>query len=261
MATYRLCYKKGKVGYSKNHAAYIQREDGYQSKEEDLVYTESGNMNFNGETISAKKFWEYADTYERTNSVAYRELELTIPNEFNHEQAKELISNFVKKEIGEKYPYTYAIHEAKNEKDEKNLHCHLIFSERELDGIDRELSQYFKRANSKNPEKGGAKKNREWQEKSRLLDLRKSWEIETNNLLEKNGFEARVDCRTLKEIRQDLLESGMFDKAETYNRLPINVAGKILYKVGHGIELNGEEKQQYDKYLSLIHISEPTRPY
>nr|WP_310788226.1 MobA/MobL family protein [Fusobacterium nucleatum] len=252
MATYRLCYKKGKVGYSKNHAAYIQREDGYQSKEEDLVYTESGNMNFNGETVSTKKFWEYADTYERVNSVAYRELELIIPNEFNHEQAKELISNFVKKELGEKYPYTYAIHEAKNEKDEKNLHCHLMFSERELDGIDRELSQFFKRANSKNPEKGGAKKNREWQEKSRLLDLRKSWEIETNNLLEKNGFEARVDCRTLKEIRQELLESGMFDKAETYNRLPINVAGKILYKVGHGIELNGDEKQQYDKYIETI---------
>ena len=84
------------------------------------------------------------------------------------------------------------------------------------------------------------------------MDLRKSWEIETNNLLEKNGFEARVDCRTLKEIRQELLESGMFDKAETYNRLPINVAGKILYKVGHGIELNGEEKQQYDKYIETV---------
>lgn len=68
----------------------------------------------------------------------------------------------------------------------------------------------------------------------------------------KNGFEARVDCRTLKEIRQELLESGMFDKAETYNRLPINVAGKILYKVGHGIELNGEEKQQYDKYIETV---------
>jgi len=158
MATYRLCYKKGKVGYSKSHAAYIQREDGYQSKEEDLVYTESGNMNFNGEKINAEKFWEYADTYERVNSVAYRELELNIPNEFNHEQAKELIDNFVKKELGEKYPYTYAIHESKNEENQKNLHCHLMFSERELDGIDRDLSQYFKRANSKNPEKGGAKK-------------------------------------------------------------------------------------------------------
>jgi len=44
----------------------------------------------------------------------------------------------------------------------------------------------------------------------------------------------------------------MFDKAETYNRLPINVAGKILYKVGHGIELNSEEKQQYDKYIETV---------
>lgn len=46
--------------------------------------------------------------------------------------------------MGEKYPYTYAIHEAKNEKGEKNLHCHLMFSERELDGIDRELSQFLR---------------------------------------------------------------------------------------------------------------------
>jgi len=53
------------------------------------------------EKINAEKFWEYADTYERVNSVAYRELELNIPNEFNHEQAKELISNFVKKELAE----------------------------------------------------------------------------------------------------------------------------------------------------------------
>ena len=68
-----------------------------------------------------------------------------------------------------------------------------MFSERELDGINRELSQFFKRANSKEPEKGGAEKNRKWQEKSRLLELRKSWEIESNNLLEKYGFEARID--------------------------------------------------------------------
>ena len=41
-------------------------------------------------------------------------------------------------------------------------------------------------------------------------------------------------------------------RLKTYNRLPINVAGKILYKVGHGIELNGEEKQQYDKYIENV---------
>ena len=253
MAEYRFCYKKGKLGYAKNHAAYILREENYASRKEELVYKESGNMEmFDG--TSAVKFWEYADTYERANSVVYREIEVNIPNEFNHEQAKELINNFVKKELGEKFPYTYAIHESYNNSGEKNLHCHLMFSERELDGINRELSQFFKRANSKEPEKGGAEKNRKWQEKSRLLELRKSWEIESNNLLEKYGFEARVDCRSLLDIRRELLEKEMFDEAEKYNRTPINISGKILYKVDRSIPLNEKETEKYNDFLKAKKI-------
>ena len=253
LAEYRFCYKKGKLGYAKNHAAYILREENYTSRKEELVYKESGNIEmFDG--TSAVKFWEYADTYERANSVVYREIEINIPNEFNHEQAKELINNFVKKELGEKFPYTYAIHESYNNSGEKNLHCHLMFSERELDGINRELSQFFKRANSKEPEKGGAEKNRKWQEKSRLLELRKSWEIESNNLLEKYGFEARVDCRSLLDIRRELLEKEMFDEAEKYNRTPINISGKILYKVDRSIPLNEKETEKYNDFLKAKKI-------
>ena len=37
-------------------------------------------------------------------------------------------------------------------------HCHLMFSERLLDGIERDPDQFFKRFNSKDPSKGGAKK-------------------------------------------------------------------------------------------------------
>lgn len=253
LAEYRFCYKKGKLGYAKNHAAYILREENYTSRKEELVYKESGNIEmFDG--TSVLKFWEYSDTYERANSVVYREIEINIPNEFNHEQAKELINNFVKKELGEKFPYTYAIHESYNNSGEKNLHCHLMFSERELDGINRELSQFFKRANSKEPEKGGAKKNRKWQEKSRLLELRKSWEIESNNLLEKYGFEARVDCRSLLDIRRELLEKEMFDEAEKYNRTPINISGKILYKVDRSIPLNEKETEKYNDFLKAKKI-------
>lgn len=253
LAEYRFCYKKGKLGYAKNHAAYILREENYTSRKEELVYKESGNIEmFDG--TSALKFWEYSDTYERANSVVYREIEINIPNEFNHEQAKELINNFVKKELGEKFPYTYAIHESYNNSGEKNLHCHLMFSERELDGINRELSQFFKRANSKEPEKGGAKKNRKWQEKSRLLELRKSWEIESNNLLEKYGFEARVDCRSLLDIRRELLEKEMFDEDEKYNRTPINISGKILYKVDRSIPLNEKETEKYNDFLKAKKI-------
>lgn len=253
MAEYRFCYKKGKLGYAKNHAAYILREENYASRKEELVYKESGNMEmFDG--TSAVKFWEYADTYERANSVVYREIEVNIPNEFNHEQAKELINNFVKKELGEKYIYTYAIHESYNNDGEKNLHCHLMFSERELDGINRELSQFFKRANSKDRNKGGAEKNRKWQDKSRLLELRKSWEIESNILLEKYGFEARVDCRSLRDIRRELLEKEMFDDAEKYNRIPVNISGKILYKVDRNIFLNEKETEKYNEFLKAKKI-------
>ncbi|MDO4689823.1 MAG: MobA/MobL family protein [Fusobacterium sp.] len=210
-------------------------------------------MNFFDGT-SAVKFWEYADTYERANSVVYREMELNIPNEFNHEQAKTLISNFVKKELGEGFPYTYAIHESFNKEGEKNLHCHLMFSERENDGINRKLDQFFKRANSENPALGGAMKNRQWQEKSKLLELRKSWEIESNNLLEKYGFEARVDCRSLREIRRELLEREMFDQAEKYNRVPLNISGKILYKVDRNITLTDKEQEKYDNFLEAKRI-------
>ena len=37
-------------------------------------------------------------------------------------------------------------------------HVHLMFNERLQDGIERDPEQYFKRYNSKNPERGGAKK-------------------------------------------------------------------------------------------------------
>lgn len=253
MAGYRLHCKVGKVGYAKNHAAYILREEGYTSKKEQLVYFESGNMNFFDGT-SALKFWEYADTYERLNGYTYRELELNIPNEFNHEQAKELIHNFVKKELGEDYPYTFAIHESFNKDNEKNLHCHLMFSERENDGIKRDLDKFFKRANSKKPELGGAIKNSKWQSRDRLLELRKSWEVEQNNLLEKFGFEERVDCRSLFAIRQELLQKEMFDEAEKYNRLPINISGKILYKVDRSIPLNDKEQEKYNSFLEAKRI-------
>lgn len=251
MATYRLCYKKGKIGYARNHAAYILREENYTSKKEDLVFADTGNMNFTDGT-SAVKFWEYADTYERANGVAYRELELNIPNEFTHEQARALIATFVEKELGTAYPYSYAIHEAHNKENEKNLHCHLMFSERENDGIYRDLNKFFKRANSKNPHLGGTKKNRDWQKKERLLELRKSWEEETNKFLEKNGFEARVDSRSINAIRKDLLEQEKYEEAEKYNRNPINISGKILYKVENNIELTEGEKRKYKKHLDNV---------
>ena len=41
-------------------------------------------------------------------------------------------------------------------------HAHIMFSNRELDGVERPKELFFKRANPEQPELGGAKKSREW---------------------------------------------------------------------------------------------------
>lgn len=248
MAEFRLCYKRGKVGYAKNHAAYILRENDYKAKE-DLVFKQSGNMKFI-DGNNALAFWEAADQNEGMNRNAYRELELNIPNELTHTQAVVLIQKYVKKEIGNDFPYSFAIHESFNDNGEKNLHCHLMFSERKIDGIDRELNRFFKKANSKNPELGGAKKDREWKKKERLLGLRKSWEVTANEVLKSHGYEARIDCRSLEDRKNEALQKGEYAKVETLNRPAVNISGKILQKikVAGYMSLSKTEKAQVEKY-------------
>ena len=57
-----------------------------------------------------------------------------------------------------KYAYAFAIHNPRAMDGKEQPHCHLMFSERLLDGIERDPDQFFKRFNSKDPSKGGAKK-------------------------------------------------------------------------------------------------------
>ena len=248
MAEFRLCYKRGKVGYAKNHAAYILRENNYKAKE-DLVYKQSGNMAFI-DGNNALAFWEAADQNEGINRNAYRELELNIPNELTYTQAIVLIQKYVEREIGNDFPYSFAIHESFNKSGEKNLHCHLMFSERKLDGIDRELNRFFKRANSKKPELGGAKKDREWQKKERLLGLRKSWEIQANEMLKAHGYEARIDSRSLEDRKNEALQKGEYAKAAALNRPAVNISGKILQKikVAGYMSLSKAEKAEVERY-------------
>lgn len=251
MAEYRLHYKKGIVGYAKSHAEYILRENNYKYKE-DLVYKESGNIYAAIGKIEENPvliFWDFADKNERINSVVYREMELNIPNKLKKSESIELIKNFVKKELNNS-PYTFAIHETYNENGEKNIHCHLMFSERDIDGINRAPDTFFKRANSKNPELGGAKKNRIWQKKEKLLSLRKSWEIETNSILEKYNYKDRVNCGSLADRRKEFLEKGEFAKAEALNRKAVNISGKTLIKLKKiGYEkLSKEERMLIDEY-------------
>lgn len=219
MAIGRLSVKVGKAGKAGPHAAYIAREGKYADRIEQgekLEAKECGNMP-EWARDNPQAFWQAADANERKNGTTYREMEIALPRELKPDQRRELVRDFVQKEIGDRHAYQWAIHTPKAADGGEQPHVHLMFSERQRDGIERDPEQYFKRYNSKNPEKGGARKEygnvspeltgefRKLARKTELRDLRSRWEKTCNAHLERAGVSERIDMRSHAERQSGLL--------------------------------------------------------
>jgi len=198
MAIYHLTTRGGKAhqGRAIRHSDYIARE-GIYAERNDLIAREVGNMPTWAQTSSAD-FWQACDELERANGRAYREFEVALPRELTHEQQRELVRQFVSEQLGNKHVYEWALHD----KGDGNPHAHIMFSERMQDGIERERELFFKRANSKTPERGGCAKDDGWRGTKgnppvRLQEARARWADLQNAHLERAGELARVDHRTL----------------------------------------------------------------
>ena len=94
-------------------------------------------------------------------------------------------------------PYTLAIH--RGDLSKENVHCHLVFSDRGNDAVDRNPELWFKRANKKDPEKGGGPKVFGLMKKKWLLQTRADLAAVANRHLEKGGYKDRIDHRSLKD--------------------------------------------------------------
>ena len=200
MAIYHLTAKTVSRGTASAKARhdYIEREGRYQSDREEVSHSQSGNMPEWAQE-NPKEYWDAADVYERGNGRLFKQLEFALPKELNADQQKELVQGYVEKLAQTKdgpLPYSLAIHKGH---DRENPHCHLMISERPLDGHDRSKETWFKRANSKEPEKGGAKKTTALMPKEWLQEARQEWSLQANRVLERAGHEARIDHRSLKE--------------------------------------------------------------
>jgi hypothetical protein len=195
MATYHCSVKHGSKGNGASSAAkadYICREGKYADKP-DLEYKESGNMP-EWAQASPRAFWHVGDQCERANGRVYTEIETALPREISPDQRRELVQNFIHEQLPG-HPYTVAIHTPKATLDGGDQpHAHIIFSERKLDGIERNEEQFFKRANAKTPEKGGTAKARTWNEREKVQQIRESWEQHYNR-----HSPEQVSCRSLKE--------------------------------------------------------------
>jgi Ti-type conjugative transfer relaxase TraA len=236
MAVYHLSVKNGSPGFAAAHAAYIGREGQYADRD-DLQVAESGNLPRWAEH-DPSAFWSAADCFERVNGRPFRELEISLPRELNSAQQVELVREFVSNVLGELHAFTWAIHSPEASDGQDQPHVHLMFSERTRDGIERDPEHYFRRWNSKNPEFGGAGKDRYFSSQKFVWDVRSEWAETANAYLERAGIEARIDARSYRAQGLDLepqLKKGITSYAESRG-----VLSEITLENRARAERNGE---------------------
>ena len=198
-----------------------------KDKYDDFLYGENINMpSFSQD--NPRYFWECSEIYERINANLFRTIDFSLPYEFSDEENIELATKFAEELFGESYVYSLAVHSKPSEDPNKrNIHCHIMFCERELDGIERGEEHFFKQSNSKNPSQGGCKKSDEWNKYSKLYYIRQTWESMLNEKLQEKNLEL-VSCKSLKAQREEAIAEGNFLKAEMLDREPINLKKEYI---------------------------------
>ncbi|XPH31793.1 MobA/MobL family protein [Fusobacterium animalis] len=226
MAIFHLSFSNGKVGKGLAHFKYIMGEDRYSYKENEVIY-EKHNM---PPHVSAEDFWHSADAYERANGRVYKEIRIALPNGFTKKENQDLLNKFLEKELGNNFYYSAVIHDKSSSEDEiRNVHAHIMICPRKIDGIERDIKQFFSRYNSKNIEKGGALKDPYWNKKETLTHFRESWEETLNSALEKKNWR-KVSCKSLQQQRKEALEKQDLDLVDFLDREPIQISNYTLKK-------------------------------
>ena len=217
MAVAVVKFKNGKKGIGTPHFDYIMRQGKYEPKKDDLerlVTTGSGNMP-SWATDDPKFFWNMADELERENGRIYKEHIIALPRELNDTQLTQLARDLIKEHIGDKHPYSFAIHAPQASDGKEQPHLHFMYSERTQDGIERGADTFFKRYNSKNPSKGGCKKAnlamKKGEARQQAKELRYRIGDTINRHLELANRPERIDMRSKRDIEKAELEQAQAD--------------------------------------------------
>jgi hypothetical protein len=187
--------------------AYITRSEEYDDPDRDAaIYVESDHMPEWADEDEAREYWDAADVYERANGRLYVSADFALPRDLDPEDHVELAHAFAQ-ELTERenLPYTLAIHAGQDSDGrEHNPHAHLMISERQNDGIARRREQWFRRANSASPNRGGAPKSRTFHGREWMEHARERWATLTNEMLARRGRDERVDHRSYERQGIDL---------------------------------------------------------
>jgi len=201
MAIYHYSVKsisRGKGSSVVNSAAYRSAEELYDNRQEKFFHYEKKERDIMYKEIllpekapawmqNREVLWNAVEASEkRKDSQLARELEIALPREFTTDQNIVLIKEYVQKEFVDRGMIAdICLHYGKRG-EEYNPHAHVLLTMRTVD------------------ENGFGKKNTEWNKRSLLKEWRESWANCLNKHLSLNGYDIRVDHRSLKDQGIDL---------------------------------------------------------
>jgi archaellum component FlaC len=127
------------------------------------------------------QLWNAVEKAEkRKDSQLARSLDIALPYELSLDFNIELLRGFVQEQWVDKGMIAdIAIHLPGRTGDIRNVHAHVALTTREITGS------------------GFGRKERDWNSKKELVDWRKAWANHANRILEREGFEERIDHRSL----------------------------------------------------------------
>lgn len=240
----RISVRTGKVGKGQAHTNYIFAMGAYAKKQNEVQAFGIANMpsiDAPNPQQQAKEFFRLSDKNERKNGSAYREHIVSLPREFSLEQQQKVVKNWIAKEL-KNLPTAWAIHHTLASDGQLQPHAHIMFSERQNDGIDRPIEQIFKRYNAKNPERGGAKKINTGlsysERKTQLKAQRERW-----------GEHLREHCREFG-LGELIPKIDMRNHKEKQKPKPVNIPMYVLQQ----FDRNGYTVYEYDddEYSDVI---------
>jgi hypothetical protein len=185
-----------------------------------------------GQLVNAVEQFE-----RRSDAQLAMNLDIALPHEQTVEQNRRLMQDFVREQFQRKgYAAHFAMHPPDPDGDRRNIHAHVLVTLRKID------------------EKGFARTKTEQQERYRnrgefVEGLRESWEHLANRHLERNGYDARIDRRSLQEQgieREPQQHRGPSVTAMEREGNITRIGGEIQRRQHHYAELNAlkaEERQ------------------
>jgi hypothetical protein len=116
------------------------------------------------------------ENQDRRNARVIDKVVVALPIEFTHEQNAELLTSFCERMTEGRAYWAAAMHDGPDDRD--NPHAHILFRDRDLETGKRVMLT---------TEQGSTQR------------FRDAWEEEVNRALEREGFEERIDKRSLKD--------------------------------------------------------------